>query len=157
MMKYLSLLIWLWLPLSGQAQTDLSWLGPADLMDSLRQAPKPVLVYLGADWCQYCDMMEASTFQDTTVVRKLTEDFYPVYWDVESQDAVSFLGRTYRYLPTGPRNGYHELTAFLGGKHPDQSYPLFLLFDEEMEWVDRHSGFLSSEAFIPFIQQTAKP
>ena len=150
-MRYVLLILWLWLPTSLSAQTEMTWLEPQDLVSHLRQNPKPVLVYLGADWCQYCGMMKARTFRDSSITHTLEKDYYAVYWDVEREDAVSFLGRQYQYQPTGPQSGYHELTVFFSGKKARESYPLLLLFTEDLELQARHSGFLSPEDFLLFI------
>ncbi|MEM9701244.1 MAG: thioredoxin family protein [Planctomycetota bacterium] len=53
-----------------------------------RKTEKPVLVLVGADWCQFCHKQDDETLSDATVKATLARDFVPVRLDADADAAV---------------------------------------------------------------------
>jgi len=72
-----------------------------ELKDTLLKAKrehKPIMVYVKAQECQYCDKMKKTTLSDATVKENIS-DFLFVVADKNSADAKKYLPST-RYTPT---------------------------------------------------------
>ena len=120
-----------------------------EALDSLqKQAPRPVVVFLHADWCKFCQGMKNTTFMDNKVNETLSEKFYFVSFDGESKEDVTFLNYTFRYKPTGVNTGVHELAEQLGGKNGVVSYPTVTFLNAKYEILYQHDGFLSARKLL---------
>jgi thioredoxin-related protein len=72
-----------------------------ELKDTLLKAKrehKPIMVYVKAEQCQYCEKMKKNTLSDSTVQENIS-DFLFVVTDKNSADAKKYLPST-RYTPT---------------------------------------------------------
>ena len=66
---------------SQTTSSDIAWLSSeAELAGIITADPKPVLIYLTADWCGACRKMASSTFQDPAVQEAL-ESYHAVMID----------------------------------------------------------------------------
>ena len=71
-----------------------------DELDSLQAVEeRDVMVFLKADWCRYCKVMENSVFQDEAVSRELNNKFWLVTFDGESKLPVSLWERHFGSNP----------------------------------------------------------
>jgi thioredoxin-related protein len=72
-----------------------------ELKDTLliaKREHKPIMVYVKAEQCQYCEKMKETTLNDTSVKENIS-DFLFVVTDKNSADAKKYLPST-RYTPT---------------------------------------------------------
>ncbi|MCE7995459.1 MAG: thioredoxin family protein [Roseivirga sp.] len=117
-----------------------------ETLDSLqKQSPKPVVVFLHADWCKFCANMKNTTFQNEEVKALLSDQFYFVSFDGESKEDVKLLGNTFRYKPTGANTGVHELAEQLGTKDGTLSYPTVTFLNAKYEILYQHDSFISGK------------
>lgn len=115
-------------------------------VDSLMQVKaKPMVVFLHADWCKYCQAMKKTTFQDEEVKKVLQEDFYFVSFNGEHKEDVRFRGRTFRYQPTGYQTGEHQLARALGDRGGELSYPTVVVISEKNEIMSTQNQFISGK------------
>jgi thiol:disulfide interchange protein len=62
-MKRVVLFYFLILCWNAQSQKSNLWTEFADLNDSLEVKIKPIMIYIGTDWCKYCKLQEKHYFQ----------------------------------------------------------------------------------------------
>jgi thioredoxin-related protein len=117
-----------------------------EALDSLqKKEPRPMIVFLHAPWCKFCENMKQTTFKSQEVKKILSEEFYFVSFDGESKEDVTFLGNTFKYKPTGANTGVHELAKQLGTKEGVVSYPTIVFLNEKYEILYQNDGFLSAK------------
>lgn len=129
------------------------WTKPEHLADSLRAAPKPVVVFIHTSWCKYCRMQEKTTFQDKKVSSILAKDFYLVGLDAESKEDINFLGRTYK--GQGDAH-YHALAEYLGVINGKIAFPTTVLMSPQLKIYDRHSGYLSRKQMPGWLESASR-
>lgn len=110
-----------------------------------KNASKPVVVFLHAPWCNFCENMKHTTFNNEEVKKLLTEEFYFVSFDGESKEDVTFLRNTFKYKPNGANTGVHELAEQLGTKNGVVSYPTLVFLNEKYEILHQNNGFLTAK------------
>lgn len=103
-------------PVSNQ----IAWIGLEEAAQLVEKNPKPILIDVYTDWCKWCRVMEETTYQDPKMIQYVNANFYTVKLDAEQKKAIQFLGKEYKYVPTG-RRGIHEVVVALLGNRP--SYP----------------------------------
>lgn len=110
---------------------------------------KKVFIDVYTDWCGWCKVMDKNTFNDPEVARILNENFYPVKFNAEQREDVTFDGHTFRFIESG-RSGYHELAASL--LNNKLSYPTVVFLTEDFEMIQPLPGFRKAAEFHMIIQ-----
>jgi thioredoxin-related protein len=83
------------------------------------QAPRPIFIDTYTDWCGWCKKMDRDTFTNPVISDILNNKFYPVKFNAEGKESVTFLGQT--YINDGKSGNAHQLAvALLQGQ---MSYP----------------------------------
>ena len=59
------------------------------------------------DWCGWCKRMDATTFENPAIAKYMSENFYCVKFNAESQKEVTFKGQKY-----GTEGRYSALATF---------------------------------------------
>lgn len=151
-LRALLLLLTLLFTLSGNRPappTAIRWLTPQALADSMRVKPRPVLVKVYTDWCHYCKLQDLTTFRNKEVVASLNKSFYAVALNAESREPVRLAGQTFKFQPTGPSNGVHELALALArDEHGQVPYPTIVLLDEKLQVRGRWPGLLKADQLL---------
>ena len=129
---------------TGQEVNWLSWDEAAALAKNDKN-PKKIFVDVYTDWCGWCKKMDKDTFQNASVAKYMTDNFYMVKMDGEGKDPIEFRGKTYKFVASG-RRGYHELAAaLLQGR---LSYPTVVFMDENLNMLSPVPGYQKPEPFL---------
>ena len=86
-----------------------SWEQAAELSE---KDQKKMLVFIVTDKCNWCKKMETATFDETHIASYVNKNFYPVKFNAQDKDPITFNGREYKFIKQG-KGGYHELAAAL--------------------------------------------
>ena len=93
----------------------------------LKQAPRPLFIDTYTDWCGWCKKMDKETFTNSVIAEILNNKFYPVKFDAEGKENVTFLGQT--FINDGKAGRAHQLAvALLQGQ---LSYPTVVFMVRE--------------------------
>jgi uncharacterized protein YyaL (SSP411 family) len=132
---------------SAQAQ-KVNWVSFADLPDSLRKAPKPILVFIHTDWCKYCLLQDHNTFQDSLVAQALNKNYYAIRLNGEETQPISFLNRIYK----SRSKGHHELAELLGKEQGELVFPSTVILSEQLQLQQRITGFINTNDLLTLLQ-----
>jgi thioredoxin-related protein len=120
-----------------------------------KQKPKPILIFLYTDWCKICFGMKKTTFKNRKVVPLLNKKFYFVLFNGEEKKDIYFLGRTFKYKPTGTNTGIHELAFELAHKNKRNVYPTSVILNKDFEIALHMPGFLNNEQLLLVLNEYA--
>jgi thioredoxin-related protein len=91
------------------------WYSIQEAEKMIQTAPRPMIVDTYTDWCGWCKKLDADTFSDTVIAEILNTKFYPVKFNAEGKDPVTFQGKT--FVNDGKSGNSHQLAiAMLQGK-----------------------------------------
>jgi len=136
----------------ANAQNELMEVTFQEADSLLKIENKPIVVFLYTDWCKYCHSMKASVFSDSTVIDYLNENFYVVWFNGESNQDVSFAGKTFQFKPNGNGSGVHELAVQLGTIDGQLNYPTLSVLNEKYEIVFQYGGVLYKDELMAVLE-----
>jgi thioredoxin-related protein len=124
------------------------WLSFEEAIEKSKKEKRKFFIDVYTDWCGWCKVMDKSTFSDPAVAQMLNEKFYPVKFNAEQREPVTFNGTTFKYVESG-RSGYHELAAAL--LNNQLSYPTVVFVDENFTSVSPLAGYRKAEEFHKYV------
>jgi len=113
MKKSIILIVLTFIVLSANSQntttsekTPVKWLTIQEAEKLFVQSPRPFFIDTYTDWCGWCKKMDKDTFTNPVISEILNTKFYPVKFDAEGKESVTFLGQTFvndgKYGKTNP-------------------------------------------------------
>lgn len=134
--------------LDAFSQDKIQWYTIEQAEKLARTNPKKIFIDVYTDWCGWCKKMDATTYQDSRIIKLLNGDFYPVRLNGEDKANILFKEKAYKFVPYG-RSGYNELAAILlDGK---MSYPTTVYLDESLNEIQPIPGYQTVENLEPIL------
>src|SRR5450759_2024610 len=113
---------------AGNEKTPVKWFTLQEAEKLNQQAPRPIFVDTYTDWCGWCKKMDKETFTNQVISDILNNKFYPVKFNAEGKESITFLGQT--YINDGKSGNAHQLAVAL--LHGQLSYPtVVFLFSQK--------------------------
>ena len=95
----------------------------------MKESPRPLFIDTYTDWCIWCKRMDSETFTNPVIADILNKKFYPVKFDAEGKESVTFVGQT--FINDGKYGKAHQLAvALLQGQ---LSYPTVVFLTQEKD------------------------
>ncbi|MEO7926738.1 MAG: DUF255 domain-containing protein [Saprospiraceae bacterium] len=123
---------------SRPATAQIKWLTWDEAQAKNQHEPKKIVVDVYTQWCGWCKKMDKATFEEPKISAYINKHYYPVKFDAETKEDITFKGKVYKFVHTGP-SGYHELAQeILMGRF---SYPTLVFLDEQMNVIQPIPGY----------------
>lgn len=108
---------------------------------------KMVMVELYTPWCGWCTRMERNTFDDPNIAKFINKNFHSIKFNAESQDILTFLGKSYSFDKKATSRGRHELASMLMVGNKKQGYPTIAFLDENYNLIQAIPGYKNAQEF----------
>lgn len=113
------------------ASADIRWhRSPEEALNAARTSGKPIIVFVGTDWCHYCTKMKKETWQDPITCQHVSPHFETLYLD-------------------GDRD------AQIVSRLQVRGYPATLVYTSEGEFLQQADGYLTVDRTIAWLRSIA--
>lgn len=117
-----------------EAESDKTWYSFKEAGEKAAEDGKIILIFGQAEWCPYCRKMLREVYSDSVIQKTISEYFYPVELDVDSDDMVYF---------NGTEVEEQKLAAYL----KLQSLPTHYFMTSDWVIFGQQPGFIPKETF----------
>ena len=83
---------------ASQGKSEIKWHTIQEAEKLFNKSPRPIFIDTYTDWCGWCKKMDSETFTDPVIADILNTKFYPVKFDAEGKESVTFMGQTFLRL-----------------------------------------------------------
>jgi len=133
-----------------EGKTDgnaINWLTIEEAVEMYKTNPKPMLIDVYTDWCHWCKHMMKTTFSDDEVVPYINTNFYPVRFNAETKDSITYFDTIYVNNGIGSRPTHDLAIKLLDGR---LSYPSIVYLDRDGN-RSVVPGFLKPREILPIL------
>jgi thioredoxin-related protein len=135
-------------------QKKIKWYSIAEAEKLIKINPRPVFIDTYTDWCGWCKKLDQETFSNPVVAEILSTKFYPVKFDAEGKEDVSFQGKI--FINDGKSGKTHQLAlALLKGQ---LAYPTVVFLNEKGQLLTPVPGYRTAkemEELLSFFAEKA--
>lgn len=118
--------------------SELKWYTLEEAIEANKTNKKKIAIDIYTSWCHWCKVMDKETFTDPTVISYMNEHFYPVKFDGEYKNNITFQGKEYKFVNAG-RRGINTLAYYLlDGR---AAYPTIVYLDEDLNKLKVSPGY----------------
>lgn len=136
---------------SIRLSAQVNWMNFQELDSALKEEKRPVLVFLEAEWCVYCEKMKRESFTDSQIQALLKSKFYAVSLDIEDQMAYRFKGQVYE---NSVSTKYHSLSYLFASAGEEPITPTLAILNKELEFRQFEQKYLSRKALTALLSKT---
>jgi thioredoxin-related protein len=102
------------------------WYSPEQADSLFKEQPKPMLISVYTEWCSWCKHMMKTTFASQGIAGYINRHFIPVRFDAETNDTITFKGKTYINKGVGKKPKHEFADYLLAGRF---SFPTVVYID----------------------------
>jgi len=127
---------------SGEKQSgeeELVWWKYDRGLEEAQNLQRMILIYFYTDWCDYCRLMEETTFQNPVVKKILKESFVTIRVNAEGKTKVMMGGKSVR-------------EAEVARRYRARPYPYIWFLEPDGTPIDSLPGYLPAEDFIMVLE-----
>jgi len=114
---------------SQKPASEVKWYTLQEAEKLMKATPKPLFIDAYTDWCGWCKRMDQDTFTNPIIADILNSKFYPVKFNAEGKESITFLGQT--FVNDGKAGRAHQLAIEL--LQGQLSYPTVVFLTQEGE------------------------
>ncbi len=110
----------------SQGSGLVNWMSLEEAEAKQKETPKTILIDMYTTWCGWCKRMDETTFNNPAIANYINTHFYPVKFNAERRDTITYMGEVYTNESSGPRPSHKLAQVLMGGR---MSYPTIVYID----------------------------
>lgn len=126
----------------------INWMTIEQAEAAQKANPKKILVHIYATWCRWCRLQDSATYRNPAIVQYINENYYPVKFNAEGKQPLTYKGVKYQYIPDETHLAHDFTRYLLNGK---LSYPAIVILGESGNVLDVRHGYQQAYYLEPLL------
>jgi len=136
---------------------QINWMTMNQALEAQRSEPKKIIMQVYFEWHGPCKMMDKNTFSNKDVVRFINKHFYPVKFNAEGTDEITYRGFTYTNPNHRPGMEGRNAVHFFADALRLTDYQSLVFFKDNSDRIERWtvSGYKTPQQLEIFLKAIA--
>jgi thioredoxin-related protein len=153
-MKYI-LLISLFFVASLMTAQKINWMTMDEALAAQENEPKKIIMDVYTSWCGPCKLLDKNTFGNQTVADFINENYYPVKFNAEGPDEITYQDFTYTNPNYQPARKGRNATHFFADALKLRGYPSIVFFEENGTLIQAVPGYKTPQQLEIYLKMIA--
>lgn len=153
-MKHLVLIFTLLITASLSAQ-KINWMTMNEALEAQKSNPKKILMDVYTTWCGPCKLLDKNTFSDPNVIKFINENYYPVKFNAEGTEEITYQDFTYTNPNYQPDRRGRNATHFFADALKLRGYPSIVFFKDDGELIQAIPGYKTAQQLEIYLKMIA--
>jgi thioredoxin-related protein len=153
-MKPLLLFSFFLLTISLSAQ-KVNWMTMDEALAAQEKEPKKIIMDVYTTWCGPCKLLDKNTFGNKKVANFINENYYPVKFNAEGPEEITYQDFTYTNPNYQPARRGRNATHFFADALKLQGYPSIVFFEENGTLIQAVPGYKSPKQIEIYLKMIA--
>lgn len=123
-----------------QAQ-NVKWMSMNEALAAQQKEPRKIFMDAYTDWCGPCKTLDKNTLNHPKVAAYLNKHFYPVKFNAEGTEKITYQGFEYTNPNHDPKRKGRNAQHFLANALKISAYPTLVFFDEKGKVISPVVGY----------------
>lgn len=137
------------------AQEKITWMDMNDALAAQKEEPKKIFMDVYTEWCGPCKMLDKNTFSNKDVAAYINENYYPVKFNAEGTEKITYKGFEYTNPNHDPERTGRNSQHFLAHALKINAYPSMVFFDENGDLIQPVAGYHTPKQLELFLKLVA--
>ncbi|MBL4662098.1 MAG: thioredoxin fold domain-containing protein [Flavobacteriaceae bacterium] len=143
-MKQLLLIVFFLSAVAMTAQ-KVNWMTMDEALAAQEKEPKKIIMDVYTTWCGPCKLLDKNTFGNKKVADFINENYYPVKFNAEGPEEVTYQGFTYTNPNYQSERRGRNATHFFTDALKLNGYPSIVFFEENGTLIQAVPGYKSPQ------------
>lgn len=131
---------------------EIQWMTMNQALEAQKKKPKKIFLDAYTTWCGPCKMLDKNTFTNEDVIKYINKHYYPVKFNAEGTEEVTYRGTTFKNPGYDPnrrgRNSQHDFARAM----KITGYPSLVFFDEQGNLIGPIPGYRTPHQLELFLK-----
>ncbi|MFD2516947.1 thioredoxin family protein [Salinimicrobium flavum] len=131
---------------------EIKWMTMNEALEAQKKEPRKIFMDAYTEWCGPCKLLDRNTFSNKDVASFLNENYYPVKFNAEGTEKITYKDRSFENPNHDPnrkgRNSQHDFARAM----KITGYPSLVFFDEEANLIGPIAGYRSPHQLELFLK-----
>lgn len=137
------------------AQGQINWMTMNEALAAQKEHPKKIIMDVYTTWCGPCKLLDKNTFSDPNVIAFINKNYYPVKFNAEGTEEITYQDFTYTNPNYQPERKGRNAVHFFADALKIPGYPSLVFFEENGNLIQHISGYKTPEELEIYLKMIA--
>ena len=134
---------------------EIAWMSMDQALVAQQQTPKKIFMDVYTTWCGPCKLLDKNTFSNPDVIVYISKHFYPVKFNAEGKDPITYKGFTYTNPNYREAKRGRNATHLFADALKLQGYPSLAFFESDGTLIQSIVGYQKPQELELFLKMIA--
>ncbi len=133
----------------------IEWMTMNEALVAQAENPKHIFMDVYTKWCGPCKLMDKKTFSNKKVIAFINENYYPVKFNAEGTEEITYQDFTYTNPNYQPERKGRNATHFFADALRLTAYPSIVFFEKDGSLIQSVPGYKEPKELEVYLKMIA--